>query len=164
MGPSEMGKDEVGMEISQPNMSQKAARQKSKWGPILAERSIRIRNDGRTSLDKAQEQKKKEDLEDIYAKGKSKKHLKDSKNFLQIATKVGVDLGVSEAEKESNLQLCVNFHNSRNANKTDEVGEGDLCQKRVQWLGVLKVLNSKEDKIMMWRTWNLEGEKIKKRD
>jgi hypothetical protein len=69
-------------------------------------------------------------MEDIYAKGKSKKPLKDSKHFLKIASTIGVDLGVSEAEKESNLQLCVEFHDSRNANKSDKGGEGDLCQER----------------------------------
>jgi flagellar motor component MotA len=47
---------------------------KNKWVPILVEMSTRIRNDGRTSLEKAQVQKKKEDLDDIYCKGKTKKN------------------------------------------------------------------------------------------
>jgi hypothetical protein len=50
------GGGELGMDTSQPKRRQKAAGQKSKWGPVLAERrSTRIRNDGRTSLEKAQE-------------------------------------------------------------------------------------------------------------
>jgi hypothetical protein len=58
-------------------------------------------------------------------------------------------------KKESNLQLCVEFHDSRNANKSDKGGEGDLCQERSVVTRVLKVLCSKER--MRWRTWNLEG-------
>jgi hypothetical protein len=41
---------------------------RSKWGHVVPERSSRIANDGRTSLEKAKENKKKEDLEENYAK------------------------------------------------------------------------------------------------
>jgi hypothetical protein len=59
MGPSKICKENQGMELTQPKVNHQAAGQKTKWGPVLAERrSTRIRNDGRTSLEKAQEQKK----------------------------------------------------------------------------------------------------------
>jgi hypothetical protein len=77
-------------------------------------------------LKKLKNRKKKEDLEDIYAKGKSKKPLKDFKHFLHVASKVDVDLGASDAEKESNLQLSMSSHDSRNVNKinkAEEVGQ-----------------------------------------
>jgi hypothetical protein len=46
-------------------------RKKSRWGPMVAERrSIMIQNDGRTSLEKAQGNKMKDGLEDIYTKDK----------------------------------------------------------------------------------------------
>jgi hypothetical protein len=46
---------------------------RNKWGPVVAERrSLRIQNDGRTSLEKAKDNKKKEDLEEVYNKGKRK--------------------------------------------------------------------------------------------
>jgi hypothetical protein len=46
---------------------------RNKWGPVIAERrSLRIQNDGRTSLEKAKDNKKKEDLEEVYNKGKRK--------------------------------------------------------------------------------------------
>jgi hypothetical protein len=47
---------------------------KAKWGPVIPERrSTRIRNDGRTSLEKAKDNKKNEDVEDVYMKGKTSK-------------------------------------------------------------------------------------------
>jgi uncharacterized protein YgiB involved in biofilm formation len=44
---------------------------KSKWGPVVAgRRSSRIMNDGRSTLEKAQEIRKKVDLEANYEKSK----------------------------------------------------------------------------------------------
>jgi hypothetical protein len=69
---SGMGEDELTTQGQQ--MDNKIEGKKTKLGHMKAERRIsRIRNDGRTSLEKAQDQKKKEDLEDAYNKGKSKK-------------------------------------------------------------------------------------------
>jgi hypothetical protein len=72
---SGMGEDELTTQGQQ--MDNKIEGKKTKLGHMKAERRIsRIRNDGRTSLEKAQDQKKKEDLEDAYNKGKSKKFSK----------------------------------------------------------------------------------------
>jgi hypothetical protein len=69
---------------------------RSTWGPVVPKpRSSRIANDGRTSLEKAKENKKKEDLEENYAKGKSTLNKKalNSKQLVNVANSVGVSLG-----------------------------------------------------------------------
>jgi hypothetical protein len=84
---------------------------KNKWGPVVLERSTRIRNDGRTSLEKAKENKKKEDLEGIHIKGKKSKagKLDNLKHLLNVAKVVGVDLGENEIEIRNNLKACSDF-------------------------------------------------------
>jgi hypothetical protein len=91
---------------------------RSKWGPVLAERrSLRIQNDGRISLKKAKDNKKKEDLEEVYNKGKRKKPIKNnsSKNLLSVASSLGVDMGKDELDVEENLELCTRFDKERKA-------------------------------------------------
>jgi hypothetical protein len=82
---------------------------------LVERRSTRIRNDGRTSLEKAQEQKKKEDLEDNYTKGKNKKSCKTStfKHLLNVASCVGVDMGSNKIEVDKNLEVVCHFASSR---------------------------------------------------
>jgi hypothetical protein len=75
MGLADDGKGDTTIGGEQQG-NKKIGNRKKKWGPILAERrSTRIRNDGRTSMEKAKD-KKKEDLEDPYKKGKKKNLLK----------------------------------------------------------------------------------------
>jgi hypothetical protein len=107
--------------------------QKNKWGVVVGEwRSTRIRNDGRTSLEKAQDQKKKGALEDIYNKGKH-----NSAIHLNIARQVGVDLGRDEQSVENNLQICMEFaqdkKNSRLNGKVacgEDLPRGDMVDKK----------------------------------
>jgi hypothetical protein len=89
---------------------------KNKWGLVKAKRrSIRIRNDERTSLEKAQEQKKQEDLEDVYMKGKNRKpdKLSTSKHLINVCLVVGVDLGDKEEVVEENFGACIEFDKGR---------------------------------------------------
>jgi prophage antirepressor-like protein len=99
---------------------------KNKWVPILVEMSTRIRNDGRTSLEKAQVQKKKEDLDDIYCKGKTKKSHKSSavNNLTRLAKTIGVNLGESSEMVENNLEVCVNFDEARLGVRVNTPGGG----------------------------------------
>jgi hypothetical protein len=68
-----------------------------------------------TSLEKAQVQKKKEDLQDIYCKGKTKKPHKSSivNHLNYLAKTVGVNLGDSSDVVENNLEVGINFDKTR---------------------------------------------------
>jgi hypothetical protein len=92
---------------------ERGVRKTSKWGPILPERrSTMIVNDGRSSLEKANDNKKKEDN---YTQGKKKKVCKpvQSKYLLDVAGAVGVDLGGCELELQDNLIVCSKFERGR---------------------------------------------------
>jgi hypothetical protein len=92
---------------------------KSGWGPIFVERrSTRIREDGRTTMEKAKDNKKKEDLEENYTNGKkrSSKPMND-KHLLHVVKSVGVDLGSEVEAIEYNLKACCQFDDNRNSKK-----------------------------------------------
>jgi hypothetical protein len=60
----------LGPEI--PRLDEKGSRKK--WGPIYPERkSTRIQDDGRTMMEKAQDNKRRDDVEGDYGKGNTKK-------------------------------------------------------------------------------------------
>jgi hypothetical protein len=100
-----------------------------KWGSVLPERrSTRIMNDGITSLEKAKENKKKGDLEELYIKGKNAKPRKptSSKHLLNVAKSIGVDLGKDEIEVKNNLEVCPEFDLQRK----EKVGQGASKSER----------------------------------
>jgi hypothetical protein len=78
--------------IGQPNT--KAGGKKTRWGPVKAERrSSKIINDGRGSLEKANDKKNKEDLEDNYNKCKSGKNGKPTTSrMLKVVDKIRISL------------------------------------------------------------------------
>jgi hypothetical protein len=85
---------------------------RTKWGLVIPKRrSTIIRNDGRTSLEKAKKNKRKEDLEEFYIKGKSNKPRSptSSKHLINVAKSIGVDIGKDEIEIENNLEACLEF-------------------------------------------------------
>jgi hypothetical protein len=84
-------------------------------------RSTRISNDGRTSMEKAQDNKKKEALEENYTKGKAKRTMNPitSKHVLNIVDVVDISLGRDEGEVAISLESCLE-HNEIRSNS--EVG------------------------------------------
>jgi hypothetical protein len=76
--------------------------------------STKIRNDRRTFSKKAKENKK-EDLKDLYTKGKNSKarKLDTSKHLLNVTKALGVDLGENELEIKNNLKACSDFDMQR---------------------------------------------------
>jgi hypothetical protein len=88
---------------------------RTKLGPVIPERSTRIANDGRASLEKAKQNKKKEDLDDIYRKGKTSKHKNSSlsKKIVDVSISIGVDTGKTENIVDNNLNISVEFSESR---------------------------------------------------
>jgi hypothetical protein len=67
-------------------------------------------------MEKAQENKKKVDLEENYNKGKNKKNLKSvssSKHALQIIDSVDIELGKDSFEIGNNLEVCLAHDRSR---------------------------------------------------
>jgi hypothetical protein len=105
---------------------------------LVGRRSTRIRYDGRTSLEKAQEQKKKEDLEDNYTKGKNKKSCKTStfKHLLNVASSVGVDMGSNKIEVDKNLEVVCHFASSKasssNGNASTSIGSASDAKMNEQ--------------------------------
>jgi hypothetical protein len=93
---------------------------------VLAERrSTRIRNDGRTSLEKDADNKKKVDLEENYNRGKIKKTSKsaNSKHLVHIASNVGVNLGNDVEMIDQNIDACKKFEKGM-SNKRTNTPEG----------------------------------------
>jgi hypothetical protein len=89
-------------------------------------RSSRIINDGRTSLEKANDKKKKEDLEDNYNKGKSSKTDKPTNSrMLKVVDKIGISLGVDEGMVNSCLDSCVRLEENRSEKMVTDIPEGD---------------------------------------
>jgi hypothetical protein len=85
-----------------------------KWGSVLPERkSTRIQNEGRT--EKAQDNKKRVELEENYPKGKNRKSHKSTstKLFMEVGKVVDIELGENEDEMSSILDTCAGFDISR---------------------------------------------------
>jgi hypothetical protein len=128
MGNSDkgVGKDgSDGLELRQ-TVENRAEGKKTKWGHVKAEgRSSRIRNDGRTSLEKAHDQKK-EDQQHSCNKGKSKKPSKIShtKQLKSVPETVGVDMGSDSLMVEENIHTCIEFDSRRNSNRVGVLWRG----------------------------------------
>jgi hypothetical protein len=142
MHTSEEEKREKGAETDEMVTDMKVDQKKNvgegkraKWGPVQADRSTRIQNDGRTSLEKAKDNKKKGDLEELYSKGntrKTDKHV-NSKHLHKIACTVGIDLGSTDQEVEGNLEVCSEFNISR-ANRNPNTAVGSVgCEHTNQY-------------------------------
>jgi hypothetical protein len=113
-------------------------KKKGKWGPVVAERrSNRIRNNGRSFLEKAQENKKREDLEGNYNKGKAKKPCRNrsAKYRIHVASSVGISLGKSDREVEGNVKICSELA-SRNSEENVNTTVGDVGMVRIEHEGV----------------------------
>jgi hypothetical protein len=98
------------------------------WVPVKAKRrSTRIRNDGRTSLEKAQDQKKREDLEEACNAGKKRVRNSNSHKFLNIASYVGIDLGEDKEKVEENVNTCMEFDKKRGNKRTPTIEGGGVA-------------------------------------
>jgi hypothetical protein len=123
---------EAGLEEVKAGSKRQAKGKKPKWGPIFAERrSTRVKHDGRTSLEKAKDNKKKDEVDMNYNKGKKKssKPLND-KHLLHVTKTVGVDLGSEVDVIEYNLEACRQFDDHR-VDKKAIISQGDNASEIV---------------------------------
>jgi hypothetical protein len=96
------------MEKNLKSNQDKAETKRSKWDSVLAKRkSSRIRNDGRTIMEKAQENKKKEDLEDNYKRGKRTSRTNHPSALLNVSKSIDLDLGKNEYEVAASVLECL---------------------------------------------------------
>jgi hypothetical protein len=117
------GKVETGL-----SQDAKTGAKRGAWGPVKAKRrSTRIRNDGRTSLEKAQDQKKREDLEEACNAGKKRVRNSNSHKFLNIASYVGIDLGEDKEKVEENVNTCMEFDKKRGNKRTPTIEGGGVA-------------------------------------
>jgi hypothetical protein len=84
-------------------------------------KSTRIQNDGRTTLEKPQDNKKRVELEENYPKGKNRKSHKSTsaKLFMEVGKVVDIDLGENDDEMSSILDTCVGFERNRRGTGVD---------------------------------------------
>jgi hypothetical protein len=137
LGPFVVGSDkkkdetDVGVNSQRQQKKGRTRGKRNKWGPVQVERrSTRFKNDGRTSLEKAQENKKKMDLEELYNKGKNKKPSKNlnSKHLINVASVIGVDLGDGKGTIEENLDVCVQFDEDKLKHSLNPTNGGVGCK------------------------------------
>jgi hypothetical protein len=101
--PRDVGKHAPGRGEMEPNLRADGTK---KWGPVLIEkRSSRAPRDGRTIIEKAQDRKKKANLEDLQGIPKPMNQfiVLSNSEISNVAARTGISLGSSVVDKVKSL-------------------------------------------------------------